>query len=855
MTLAEAARSDASAVLAQLQTSSAGLSATQAAARKAQVGSNVLRRRGVTVAGVFWRQLRNPLLLLLVATATVSVVLGEHTDAAIILAIVLLSVGLGFVNEYRSERALEDLHARVRHRAIVWRDGARSVVDVSELVPGDVVDISVGDIVPADLRLVTVRELICDESILTGEAADVEKSAAATSDVQHCACCAYMGTVVRGGRATGAVVATGAQTAFGAIAQRLAPAPPITAFQRGLGGFSSMLVAITAAVTVTVFVVNAILGRSLLESLLFSLALAVGLTPQLLPAIVTVSLATGARRLVEHAVIVKRLVAIEDLGNVETLFTDKTGTLTEGHLSFERAVDANGAPSEDVATLGLICSSVVEEKGAYSGNPLDCALWEGNAEAAARTADWRRVDQRPFDYERKSTAVLADPPSGARTLVVKGAPEAVLERCSDVPAGAHELLRQFFDAGERVVALATRELAQSDAIAAGDETHLRLRGFLVFADPVKRGAAASLERLSALGITVKIVTGDNERVAAKVCEELGIAVRGVLIGSGLDALDDGQLAATLRETTIYARVTPEQKSRIIRVARVSGTDVAFLGDGVNDAVALHDADVGISVDSAVDVAKDAADVVLLEKDLGILADGVVEGRRIFANTIKYVLMGTSSNFGNMISIAIGSLALPFLPLLPSQILLNNLAYDVSEMTIPTDNVDPEQLSAPSHWDMRSILRFMVFFGPVNALFDLCVFAVLLWWLHAGPAVFRSGFFVETFVTQTLIVFIIRTRRVPFVRSRPSAALTVATLGAAAAGGLLPFLPVGRFFGFGQLPPSFVLVIAAIVVAYAILTEAMKAWFFRLPRVVTVVPARPNRRILRIASRWVKARRR
>lgn len=802
-----------------------GLSSAQVAEIRRTAGANVLPSHRVTALRVLLRQLRNPLLVLLVATAAISIVLGEHTDAAIILAIQVLSVGLGFVNEYRSERALEDLHRRVHRHAVVWRDGTPKSVDASEIVPGDLVEVTTGDVVPADLRLVWARDLMCDESALTGEAEAVEKRSPGAGTTDRDALL-FMGTVVRDGRGRGVVLATGSRTAFGTIAQRLVAQPPVTAFQKGLHDFSTMLVTITAIVTIVVFAVNAVLGRSPFESLLFSLALAIGLTPQLLPAIVTVSLATGARRLAERSVIVKRLVAIEDLGNIEVLFTDKTGTLTRGELSFVAAYDADGKLAQEAATLGVVCSDVVAQDGGFAGNPLDCALWAAVANAAETAEAWRRIDERPFEYERKSMAVLAESPAGERLVIVKGAPEVLFGGCASVSAAARAFLDRSFESGQRVVAVAARAVPGVERLEPSGETGLELKGFLVFADPVKSDAAASLARLRALRIEVKIVTGDNERVAAKVCGDLGLDNAGIVNGAELDALDDVHLQAVLPKTTIFARVTPEQKSRVIRVARRLGLDAGFLGDGVNDAVALHDADVGISVDSAVDVAKDAADVVLLEKDLGILADGVVEGRHIFTNTIKYVLMGTSSNFGNLISTAIGSLVLPFLPLLPSQILLNNLTYDLSEMTIPTDNVDEEQLLAPSRWDMRFIRRFMVLFGPLSSIFDLAIFAIMIFLLHAGPSLFRTGFFVEGFLTQTVIVFVIRTRRVPFFRSRASRPLMVTTLAAAAFGTALPFLPIGAFFGFERMPLAFLGVIAAIVVVYAVLVEAAKAWFYK-----------------------------
>ena len=712
--LAAAAALEPDAVLRRLGSSGLGLSREEAKRRLAEVGPNVLRSHGARFWSVLARQFRSFLLLLLLAAAAVSAAVGETTEAGIILTIVGLSVGLGFLNEFRSEKAVEALHSQIRRTALVERDGLVQQIDVVELVPGDLVRLRVGDIVPADLRLIETNGLECEESVLTGESAAAAKTAApgrgdSPLDLPSCA---FMGTVVHSGEGRAVVVQTGSRTEFGRIALRLGERHEQTAFQRGLQNYSRMLVIITGLLASSIFVINALLGRPLLQSLLFSLAIAVGLTPQLLPAIVTVSLATGARRLAEQSVVVKRLVAIEDLGNVEVLFTDKTGTLTEGRVTLEQALDPSGGPAPDVLTLGLVANEATLEDGeVVGGNDLDRALWEAPAAAAANAGRWPRVAEAPFDHERQLGSVLADGPNG-RLLVAKGAPEAILTRCVQVPATAETLLDHLFATGSRVVAVATRSASDLTSLTPAEEHDLELRGFLCFSDPPKADAAPSLERLAELGVTVKLVTGDNGRVAEKVCADLGMKSLKTLTGTEIEGLSDAELTEALPHTTIFARVTPEQKSRIIRAQRTLGVDVGFLGDGVNDAIALHDADVGISVDTATDVAKDAADVVLLEKDLAVLAGGVVEGRRIFANTIKYVLMGTSSNFGNMFSAAGASLFLNFLPMLPGQILLNNLLYDVSELTIPTDHVDEELLARPSQWDIGFIRRFMLIFGPI-----------------------------------------------------------------------------------------------------------------------------------------------
>jgi Mg2+-importing ATPase len=858
LTLPEAAALQPAEVLERLGTGPDGMTADEAARRLRQWGPNAVRTHRAGALRTLARQLRSALLLLLVVAATVSFFLGERADAGIIGAILGLSIGLGFLNEYRAERAAEALHSRIRHRVVVRRDGRWSELDVTELVPGDLVRLQLGAVVPADLRILEATDLEVDESILTGESMPVAKSPAPAAAPAELTSCALMGTVVREGSGQGVVVATGPRTEFGRIAMRLGERQPETEFQVGLRRFSLLLARVAAVLTGGIFVVNLLLHRPIIDALLFSLAIAVGITPQLLPAVVTTSLATGARRMIQRKVLVKRLVAIEDMGNVEVLFTDKTGTLTEGHITFSRAVDPAGHPSDEVLRHGLMCNEAAVEQGsAVGGNPLDVALWAAPKAAPVKGGGFRRLATLPFDHDRRMASVLVADGDGSRLLVTKGAPEAVLDRCQEVTAEARATLDAAFAAGSRVVAVATRPWTAPPAegtqvLTPQDEHDLRLAGFLLFLDPPKPSARDSLARLARLGIAVKILTGDNPVVAERVCAELGLASTGAITGAEVEAMDDDALAGAVVRTTVFARVSPEQKARIIRIQRRAGRDVGFLGDGVNDAVALHDADVGISVESAVDVAKDAADVVLLEKDLGVLADGVVEGRRIFSNTMKYVLMGTSSNFGNMFSAAGASAFLSFLPMLPSQILLNNLLYDASELTIPTDEVDEEQLERPSRWDIRLIERFMLVFGPLSSLFDFVTFALMIGVFHAGAALFRSGWFVESLATQTLVIFVIRTRRTPFYRSRPSRLLLVASLACVAVGAALPYSPFAHTLGFRALPAGFFGALAAMVVAYLALVEAAKARFFRHPE-----PARPlaeradraHRRLQRRAARW------
>jgi P-type Mg2+ transporter len=853
--LIEAARLAPAELVARLGSADSGLTAREAAARLRLHGPNAIRSHGAQPIAILARQLRNPLLILLAAATITSLIVGQRTDAVIILAIVGLSVGLGFFNEYRSERIVEALHASLRHRALVLRDGGPVAVDVTELVPGDVVLLRTGDLVPADLRLLETRELECDEAVLTGEAMPKTKRSEPEQQMDlielGLRSVAYMGTTVRGGSGRGIVLQTGSRTAFGKIAIRLGERQPETVFQRGLRSFSILLVRVTAVLAGGIFVANSLLGRPILESALFSLAIAVGLTPQLLPAIVTVSLASGARNLARKRVVVKRLISIEDLGNIEILFTDKTGTLTEGRISFQEAMDPAGAPSDEVLRIGLLCASGDGADPAASGNALDVALFA----AGARPPGYQQVDQLPFDHERRLMSTLVGTPDGHRLLVTKGAPESLLARCVGVPPVAQSTLDRLFGSGARVVAVATRRWQDGSRCALSDERDLELKGFITFLDAPKADAAKSLAQLKLLGIEVKLVTGDNVLVAESVCRSLGLDYGEAITGPELEQLSDQELLERIPRTGIFARVSPEQKSRIITAQRGMNKDVGFLGDGVNDAVALRDADVGISVDTGSEVAKDAADIVLLGKDLGILAGGVLEGRRIFSNTMKYVLMGTSSNFGNMFSAAGGSLLLNFLPMTPTQILLNNLLYDSGEMTIPTDRVDPELLERPAQWDIRLIRRFMIFFGPISSIFDFMTFGVMLFVFHARGSVFQTAWFTESLATQSLVIFAIRTRRSPFFRSRPGLALTVGTIGSVAVGFVLPFTPLASLFGFSRLPLGFVAILAVMVVVYLALVEIGKSFFFgrRPPRPHAPIAGWRRtpavQRIERLASRW------
>ena len=814
-------------VLGWLDSSEQGLSSAEASARRARYGPNAVRTHHVNPLAVLGRQLRSAVLILLAATAVVSYFLGDSLQAIIIGVILLASIGLGFINEYRAELAAAALHSGVRHTAVARRDGTFVAIDVTELVPGDVIRLSLGEAVPADLRLIEATGLECNESILTGESTGAEKSpkpVPAAAELAESSDLAFMGTIVSAGEGIGLVYATGREAEFGRIAAGLGERQPETDFQVGLRKFSYLLLQVAIALTVLILVTNLLLSKPVIDSVLFSLAIAVGITPQLLPAVVSASLATGSRKLAKAKVLVKRLVCIEDLGDIDILITDKTGTLTEGHISLVDGVGPTGAHSDSVLRLGLLATDVDPESGGVGANALDAALWESPGAKDLLGGGVQRVACVPFDHARRATSVLVDD-HGKRVLVVKGAPEQVLARCQDIPEGTQQTLDALFAAGRRVVAVAARPAPGLTAITEADESGLVLAGFVVFADEPKAAARQSLAQLAALGIELKIATGDNPRVAEKVCADLGLASKGTITGAQLEALGEDEFSAAAQNHTIFARISPEQKAHLITSLRRSGRSIGFLGDGVNDALALHAADVGISVESATDVAKDAADVVLLEKDLGVLATGVSEGRRIFANTIKYVLMGTSSNFGNMFSAAAASALLPFLPMLPSQILLNNLLYDSSQLAIPTDNVDEDQLQAPSHWNIAFIRRFMLTFGPISSLFDFLTFGLMLGVLHAGATEFRTGWFVESLATQTLIIFAIRTRMVPFFRSRASLPLTITSFTVVALGVAITISPLAGPLGFTALPLRFFGALAAFVLVYLVLVEVTKKWFY------------------------------
>lgn len=825
-----------------LATTESGLTKTEAKLRLAQLGPNIVsavKERGML------RQLlsrfRNPLIILLLVASVLSAFTADITSFVFIVTMVLFSVTLDFIQEYRAEQAAKALRNSVAVKTSVFRGQAAEPVPVEQLVPGDVVLLSAGDLIPADGRIIEADDFFVNQALLTGEPYPVEKHAkelnaadieASNVDCSSASNAVFAGSHVVSGSARLLICATGAKTALSNIACALSITPPATAFENSTYRFGMLILRLTFFLVMFVLLVNLLQHRPWLESFMFALALAVGLTPELLPMVITVTLSRGAMRMSQQHVIVKRLSAIHNLGSMDVLCTDKTGTLTEARIRLERHLDCAGQESESVLLWAYLNSFF--ETGLKS--PLDEAILRHET---LDVSAWSKIDEVPFDFERRRVSVLLDH-NHSHFLVVKGACEDVLRLCSNYeisPGVAHlldadklkELNEQSVNLaqqGFRVLGIAWRQVEpERNHANISDESALVFAGFAAFLDPPKASASVALAQLQKSGITIKVVTGDNELVTQHVCAELGLTVAGVLTGSEIVQMDDAALQAKVENVNLFCRVTPALKSRVLMALRRRGHIVGYLGDGINDAPALHLADVSISVDSAVDVAKDAADLILLKHDLNVLHKGVMEGRRTFGNIMKYVMMGTSSNFGNMFSMAGASLFLPFLPMMPIQILLNNLLYDISEVTIPFDNVDEEYLTKPRQWDMRLIRNFMLTVGPISSLFDFLTFYVMLVILQAHEALFRTGWFVESIATQVLVIFVIRTRRNPF-KSQPNKWLAGTSLLIVAIAAALPYMPIGTYFGFVALPPVFFGILIAMAIIYLVMVEFVKRWFYR-----------------------------
>jgi len=825
-------------LLAQLVTTTVGLDAREVQSRLGTFGSNdpaSVKRLPLWLQ--FLSLFRNLLVIILLLACGLSAATGDVASFVIVVTIVTMSMTIDFVQEVRAQNAVEALRRSVAVQATVRRNGASVSIPIDQLVPGDIVELIAGDLVPADSRLLESRDLFINQALLTGEPYPAEKQASdASSGAESPAGASnavFAGTSVISGTATIVVCRTGGRSALGHLAASLVEKPPATDFAVGIRRFGLLIMRLTVLMVLFVLVVNISFHRPVLESLMFGLALAVGLTPELLPMIVTVTLARSALEMSKRKVIVKRLTAIHDLGAVNVLCTDKTGTLTEATIKLMRAIDGRGAESKAVYADAYINSQF--ETGMKS--PLDQAILSAHP---FDMAGWKKIDEVPFDFERRRVSVLVE--HGAeRRLIVKGAPEDLLglsRRYQDVDGNVLPLdpeTRRSFEAtlnglgaqGYRALGIASRVVdANQQTAAISDESDLIFSGFAVFLDPPKASAGATIQAMTAAGISVKVLTGDNELVTRHVFAQIGVPVTGVLTGDALTGLSDEALIGQLPRVNLFCRVNPQQKLRILLALKRLGNVVGFLGDGINDAPALHAADVGISVDGAADVARAAADLILLEHDLSVVRDAVVCGRTTVQNVSKYVLMGSSSNFGNMFSMAGAALILPFLPMLPIQILLNNLLYDISEIAIPFDQVDEEAIALPVKWDIKFIERFMLVFGPISSVFDFVTFYVLLYSFGAGEMLFQTGWFIESITTQVLVVFAIRTRRSLF-RSRPHLFLVAMAFGVIAVAIALPLLPtVGRWFGFVVPPPLFFVFLIGATLAYLAIVEVTKRIFYR-----------------------------
>lgn len=826
-----------------LDSSPSGLAQAVAVARATRVGPNEINptHRPHLLIEIL-QFFGNPLVLILLAAAGTSALVGETASAVIIVVMVLLSVALNFVQTYRSQQAADRLRAQVAPTALVRRDGVWAECPRSALVPGDLIQLAAGALVPADARLVTAADLHVQEAALTGESLPVAKAvrleAAQPAGLGADSGSVFLGTAVVSGTATAVVTATGPATAFGAIAAGLARRAPETEFDRGTRRFGLLIMRTVVFLVLFVFLISIMLHHNQLESLLFAVALAVGLTPEFLPMITTVTLSRGAVHMARQQVIVKHLAAIQNFGSIDILCSDKTGTLTAGVMVLEGHTDLDGAPAERVFLLAYLNSfhatgipnaadSAILQKAASS--PLDQAIL---AHDHLDVRSYEKIAELPFDFERRrmSVVVAAGP---QRWLITKGAPESVLPHCTTREQGT--TAQPLDDAGRargtaryealnaeglRVLAVAFRTVPLQDHYSAADEQDLVLAGFLTFSDPPLPDTAAALQALAADGVQVKIITGDNEQVARHVCGQVGLDVTRVVGGSELDQISDAALGAVAEQTAIFARVSPAQKNRIILALKSRGHVVGYLGDGINDAPSLHAADVGISVAGGVEVARDAADIILLAPGLRVLHQGIMEGRKAFGNVMKYLLMGTSSNFGNMFSMAVAFLFLPFLPMLPMQILLNNFLYDLAQVTIPTDHVDATFIHKPHRWDIRLIRDFMLYIGPISSIYDFLTFGALLWLFGATEAMFHTGWFVESLITQTLVLFVIRTAGNP-LHSRPSTPLAVTVLLVVAVALGLPFSPLAGVLGFTPLPPAYFAFLVVVVGTYLLLVEAIK----------------------------------
>jgi P-type Mg2+ transporter len=844
-TVLDAARKGNDELLGELRTSQNGLTQGEAEERARTSGLNEVAQE--KPQGWFLRLLkmvRNPLVILLTALSTISFATGDVRAGTVMALMVALSVGLRFLQEARADAAAAKLKAMIHVTATVMRDGKASEIPLRDLVPGDVIQLSAGDMIPGDVRVLASKDLFVSQGSLTGESLPVEKlhdpdTTTAASPIELRNIC-FMGTSVESGSATAVVVVTGPRTYFGSMASLIVEDPPPTSFDLGLSRFTWLMIQLMSVMVPLVFLINGFTKHDWGSAFFFAMAVAVGLTPEMLPMIVSVCLAKGALAMSRRKVIVKRLNAIQNFGGMDVLCTDKTGTLTEDRVTLMRHCDVKGRDSELVLLDGYLISYF--QTGLK--NLLDRAILDSPDFKEKSVLDqYKKLDEIPFDFTRRMMSVLVENPQGKAILLTKGAPEEVFHHCShfeldsnaspmdpDLIAGLKEQYESLSNDGFRVLAVAGRELSGKQICSKADESGLVLRGYVAFLDPPKATAAAALESLRQHGVGVKILTGDNPLISRKVCKDVGLLPDPMLLGGDVEKMADAELADAAEKATLFARLSPAHKERVIRALRGKGHVVGFMGDGINDAPALRAADVGISVDTATDIAKESADLILLEKDLMVLEGGVTEGRKVFANILKYIRMGASSNFGNMFSVLGASAFLPFLPMAPIQVLTNNLLYDFSQVPIPNDAVDEEQVARPRPWNIEEIRRFILFIGPISSIFDYTTFAVMLWVFHcwdpSKASLFQTGWFVESLMTQTLIIHVIRTNKIPFLQSRASRPLMLTTVSIMAFGAWLPYSPVAPALGFTPLPLLYWPILALTLLAYMGLTQTIKVWLFK-----------------------------
>jgi P-type Mg2+ transporter len=843
--IAELAELETKEVLSRMKTSLEGLSNDDAEARLRKVGPNVVaasKRRGWP-----WQLLvatRNPLVILLGVLAAISFATGDMPAGSVMTVMVILSVVLRFVQETRADAAAEKLKEMISVTSTVVRSGKEEEIPLKQLVPGDVVRLSAGDMIPADVRLLVAKDLFISQGTLTGESLPVEKidarEAQARASPLEYANIGFLGTSVESGAATAVILATGAQTYFGSMAGSMAGAPVQTSFDKGIQGFTWLMIRFMMVMVPMVFLINGFTKHNWNEAFFFSIAVAVGLTPEMLPMIVSVCLSKGALEMSRKRVIVKQLNAIQNLGAMDVLCTDKTGTLTMDKVILERYCDV--MQKEDAAVL--LDAFLIAHFQTGLKSLLDRAVLNHRNAHEELIVGHRKVDEIPFDFVRRMMSVLVEKPDKNHQLLTKGAPEAVFPCCKFYeldgkvlpldPTRTAELIKHYEDLnadGFRVLAVAHKQLETRSVISKVDECDLILKGYIAFLDPPKDSAFKAIKALQEHGVTVKVLTGDNDLVARTVCRQVGLNADDVLLGSKIEAMADAELSEVAERTHIFARLSPAHKQQIIRALQRKGHVVGFMGDGINDAPGLHVADVGISVDSAVDIAKAAAAIILLEKDLMVLDDGVIEGRRIFVNILKYIRMGASSNFGNMFSVLGASAFLPFVPMAPIQVLTNNLLYDFSQVPIPTDTVGPELTAQPRPWHIGDIKKFVLFIGPISSIFDYTTFFVMLYvfgcWDPARASLFQTGWFVESLITQTLIVHIIRTNKIPFIQGNASWQLTMTTVAVMAVAAWLPFSPLASVLGLVALPPLYWPILLATLICYVVLTQAVKMWLIRM----------------------------